>query len=96
MFSVVFRPPAEADALDAQAWYAEHSEATASRFAADLTNTIERMAERPEAFARVHGRVRRAVLRRFPYAVYFFMESGAVVVLAVHGRQDPARWKVRT
>lgn len=95
MFSVIFRPPAEADALAAQAWYAEHSATTAARFTADLAGTIERVAERPAAFARVHGHVRRAVLHRFPYAVYFFVESEFIVVVAVHGRQDPTRWKVR-
>ena len=95
MLSVVFRPPAEADALEARAWYARHSETTAARFAADLADTVDRVAEHPAGFARVHGSVRRAVLHRFPCAVCYNVESEAVVVLAVQGRQDPARWKAR-
>ena len=37
---------------------------------------------------------RRAVLLRFPYAVYFRLDRETLVVLAVHGRQDPARWQI--
>lgn len=33
--------------------------------------------------------------KRFPYAVYFRLTSDAIVVLAVHGRQDPERWRGR-
>jgi hypothetical protein len=36
------------------------------------------------------------VLMRFPYAIYFRVSDEAVVVLAVHGRQDPARWQARS
>ena len=39
---------------------------------------------------------RRALLRRFPYAVYFAVEGDLVIVLAVlHGSRDPAEWQRR-
>ena len=95
MLSLIFRPLAEAEALEARAWYAGHSETTAGRFSADLAATIRRVAEHPLAFERVRGETRRAVLHRFPYAVYYRIDSDVVVVLAVHGRQDPARWHAR-
>ena len=39
---------------------------------------------------------RRAVLSRFPYALYFRMTDDSIVVLAVHGRQDLSRWQKRS
>ena len=54
------------------------------------------MAASPRAFPRVHAEIRRAVLSRFPYAVYFRLDRETLVVLAVHGRQDPARWQIRS
>jgi len=40
--------------------------------------------------------IRRALLRRFPYAVYFAVETDVVVVLAVlHVSRDPAEWQRR-
>lgn len=95
MLSVVFRPQAQADALDARTWYANHSASAAELFVAELTATVDRVADHPTAFPTVHNSIRRAVLHRFPYAVYFVLQEEAIVVLAVHGRQDPERWKSR-
>ena len=42
------------------------------------------------------GETRRALVRRFPYAIYFRPVSDEVVVLAVmHGRRLPRRWRSR-
>jgi plasmid stabilization system protein ParE len=40
--------------------------------------------------------VRRALLQRFPYAVYFILDDQIIVILAIlHQRRDPAVWKRR-
>jgi plasmid stabilization system protein ParE len=57
---------------------------------------VARIADNPLAFPRVHHETRRAVLSRFPYAVYFRAADEAVVVLAIHGRQHPSRWRRRS
>ncbi|HET6577637.1 MAG TPA: hypothetical protein VFG66_04905 [Gemmatimonadales bacterium] len=47
-------------------------------------------------FAVVLDDIRRVQLIRFPYAVYYFMGDGRVVVIAcAHGRQHPRRWSPR-
>jgi len=48
------------------------------------------------AFPRVHNETRRAVLSRFPYAIYFRVAEDEVVVLAIHGRQHPSGWQTRS
>jgi plasmid stabilization system protein ParE len=93
---VIFRPLADADAAEAKAWYAGGGSAAADRFVAALAEAVSVISEFPYAFQRVHGDTRRAVLRRFPYAVYYRITSDAVIALAVHGRQDPAHWQART
>ena len=35
------------------------------------------------------------MLRQFPYAVYFREEGPEILVIALHGRQDPRRWQQR-
>ena len=96
MLPVIFRPLADADAVDAKAWYAAQSPETAGRFVDALAELVSLISEHPYAFRSVEGDIRRAVLRRFPYAVYYRVTKEEVVVLAVHGRQDPAHWKTRT
>ena len=44
-------------------------------------------------FPCVHGEVRRAVVSRFPYAVFYRVDPKRVVVLAVlHMARDPKLW----
>jgi plasmid stabilization system protein ParE len=93
---VVFRPQAEDDALEVRDWYESRSSGLGQEFRQELDATIERIAAGPLVFPRVHGETRRAVLRRFPYAVYFRVAETVVVVLAIHGRQHPTRWQQRS
>jgi hypothetical protein len=44
----------------------------------------------------VHGQIRRLVMKRFPYAVYFREQGDEILVIALHGRQDPKLWQQST
>ena len=93
---VNFRPQADAEVLDARRWYEERRQGLGEEFGAAVDDTVARIAATPLAFPRVHGETRRAILRRFPYAIYFRIWEDDIVVLAVHGRQDPQRWQFRS
>ena len=50
----------------------------------------------PERFPVVHLTCRRALLRRFPYAIYYVAAAESVSVVAcMHARRDPRRWQER-
>jgi len=57
---------------------------------------LARIAEKPLLFQRVHSKTRRAVLPRFPYAIYFRLVDTQIIVLAIHGRQHQSRWQSRS
>lgn len=92
---VVFRPQAEDEALEARRWYESRRLGLGREFGHELNGIVERIAVAPFHFPLIHGETRRAVLSRFPYAVYFRVTEAAVVVLAIHGRQHPSRWQRR-
>ena len=92
---VSFRPEAEAETLDTRDWYEGRQPGLGAAFRASLDQTLERVAENPMLFRRVRAETRRALLERFPYAVYFRVVGDDIVVLAVHGRQHPRRWQSR-
>lgn len=93
---VSFRPEAEAEALETRDWYEGRRPGLGAEFRAALDEAVERLADNPMQFRLVRGEVRRAILNRFPHAVYFRVDSNDIVVLAVHGRQHPRRWQSRT
>lgn len=92
---VRFRPEAEAEALEARQWYEERRPGLGDEFTEEISRIIGRIVGNPMQFPRVRGETRRAVLRRFPYALYFRLAGDDVLVLAVHGRQHPLRWQSR-
>jgi plasmid stabilization system protein ParE len=93
---LVFRPEAEAELLDAQGWYEAQRAGLGGAFAAAVDQTIAAILANPLGYPRVHGDTRRALVQRFPYAVYFRPIADEVVVLAVmHGRRLPRRWQSR-
>lgn len=93
---VVFRPQAADDASELQAWYESRRAGLGHEFGLAIEALLSRITTNPLMFHRVHGETRRAVLSRFPYAVYFRPASDQIVVLAIHGRQHPSRWKTRS
>jgi plasmid stabilization system protein ParE len=52
--------------------------------------------ESPGQFPSVAPGVERALVRRFPYGIYFTAESDRVIILGVfHQHRDPSIWRDR-
>jgi toxin ParE1/3/4 len=93
---VVWLPEADADLKEALGWYEEIHSDLRLRFAVAVDAAVEVMARSPLAFQVVHAQIRRVGVRRFPYGLFFKVESNRIVVIAcMHGRRNPKRWKIR-
>jgi plasmid stabilization system protein ParE len=87
---------AEADVLDAALWYEQRSPGLGTEFLRAVDVTLAEIARMPERYRLVHREARRALLRRFPYAVYFVATPDLISVVAcMHARRDPRRWEER-
>jgi toxin ParE1/3/4 len=96
MKQVIFRSEARRDVLEAHRWYRKQSPQLGHQFRDALDATVGRIRHNPLAYQVLFREVRRALVRRFPYAVFFKSLDEAVVVVAVlHMRRDPALWKSR-
>ena len=97
MKPVLLRPAAAGDVEDAFAWYERQRPGLGSDFRLELKAALDRVAEKPELYQVIHRNTRRALLRRFPYGVFYRVYPEAIVVVGVmHGRRDPRRWRSRT
>lgn len=62
----------------------------------ELRASYDRIVGGPLKYQELRGGIRRALLRRFPYAVYFAIDGEIVVVVAVlHASREPAEWQRR-
>lgn len=93
---VRLRPEAEQDLADAARWYEEQWPGLGQEFLDEALATFSAIAERPLASTAVYGSLRRALLHRFPFGVFYVVDGdGAVVVGVLHGSRHPRRWKSR-
>lgn len=81
--------------MDAAAWYEARGVGLGLEFMAEIERIIAAIGERPLGFPQwvQEDPVRRALARRFPYAVFFDLESGRAVVMAIaHTSRRPGYW----
>lgn len=96
-YRVVVRQSAESDILVAARWYEQQSPGLGSEFLRAVEVCIASVASNPAMFAVLYRNIRRALLRRFPYGVFFLFDNDCVTVIAcLHGRQNLDRLKSRT
>lgn len=93
---VRLRAAARAEFDDAVEWYEGCRAGLGAWFVEQVYATFDRIAERPELYPRVLGDVRRAVVNRTPYLVFYRIRTNRIVVLSVfHGSRDPRIWQSR-
>lgn len=93
---LVSAPRADLDVEAVFDWYENERSGLGLEFLDELRATYERIADGPLKYQLIRSGIRRTLLRRFPYAVYFAVERDVLVVLAVlHASRDPAAWQRR-
>jgi len=93
---LIVRPEAEADIGDAYVWYQSQQFGLGERFLEELSRCIPAIDHQPLRFQKVRAEARRALLRRFPYAVFFVLAQDHVAIIAtMHMARDPAVWQSR-
>jgi plasmid stabilization system protein ParE len=95
--AVYVRPEARDDIEQASTWYERQRPGLGDNFLEQVLDALDRIAENPETYPIVHRQTRRAVLRRFPFGVFYRVEDDAIVVIAIiHSNQDPRAWQRRS
>lgn len=89
-------PEAEADIAEAITFYDQRTTGLGSDFLDEVLRAFERIELAPEAWPRLEGPVRRCLVERFPYGVYYRINPDTIFVLTVmHGKKKPGAWKGR-
>lgn len=95
-YRLVSEPQADLDVEATFHWYENEQSGLGLEFLDELRATYDRIVEGPLKYRELRSGIRRALLRRFPYATYFAVEANVIVVLAVlHASRDPAEWPRR-
>jgi toxin ParE1/3/4 len=93
---IVFRAEAEAEFDEAFDWYDARRVGLGSRFASEVQAVLDAIAANPLLNPAIFADTRKAVVRRFPYCVYYRPHADRIEVLAIfHTSRDPLIWQSR-
>ncbi len=94
---VSIRPEAEADLDETRRWYEQQRQGLGDDFLLCFEEALDKVRRNPAIYPIVYKHLRRGLIRRFPYGIFYFVEADTIVVVGVfHGRRDPKRWQLRT
>lgn len=93
---LTFAPEVEEDIAEAYAWYEAQRLGLGEEFLSAVSTCIDTLRCSPTIAQRMIRDYRRAVLRRFPCAVFYRYRDGVVTVCGVfHTSRDPNTWRWR-
>jgi plasmid stabilization system protein ParE len=93
---IIFRPEALDDLMEAFQWHEEQRSSLGREFMAAVEAKLEQVQAGPKQFPRVRGSIRRTIVHRFPYGIFFVENSESINVIAVmHHARDPKHWRRR-
>jgi len=91
------RKEAEADILEAYDYYKSCEENLGAEFIFCIEESFAQIRSNPNQYRKVYENVHRALVRRFPYGIYYVVLDGNISVIGVvHARKNPDHWQART
>ena len=96
-YSLSIRKEAEADIAEAFEYYESCRESLGADFILCIEESIARIENNPKQYKTIHKTVHRALVRKFPYGIYYVINNKKIIILGVlHARKNPKHWQARS
>jgi toxin ParE1/3/4 len=96
MKSAIFHEEAKAELKEAVTWYDNKCRGLGLRFAEDMSRAVRCIQEDPQRWPVKIDKMRRYLMKRFPYAVvYMETEKHIWIVAVAHLKRKPDYWTGR-
>jgi len=96
LISVQLHSEAEAELSEAALFYESRLAGLGSSFAAEVQASVGFIRAYPDAGFPLGSKLRKIVIKRFPYSVIYRREDQNIYVVAIaHHRRRPGYWKSR-
>ena len=83
MKPLVYLPGALADVIQSARWYGRERPGLEYRFLAECNLAYQRLALHPDLYAPLKKKVRRVLVRNFPFAVYYRITEKHIEIIAI-------------
>lgn len=91
-----FHPEARLEYRESAAYYAAVRPELGAEFTREIESVLEQICQTPRLWRLFNQDVRRALTRRFPFAVLYTIEKDYILIIAVmHCSRKPGYWQDR-
>ena len=95
-YKVEILSAAKSDLFQAKNWYNLQRDNPGNEFLFEIDKLQAQIKINPEQFPKNRNEIRKAVVKRFPFCLYFVLKSDTIKVIAVfHNSRNPIIWKER-
>ncbi len=93
---IIVRPEAAREVQEAFDWYEEKSEGLGLEFLRAAEACLAGIQRNPLTSPAMYQGIRRSLLRKFPYALFYIVKEERIIVLACfHVKRNPIDWMRR-
>jgi len=93
---VIFTPEADDDVAAAYGWYEAREHGLGEDFLRCVEAGVQVICRNPQIYPVAEGEIRHALLRRFPFEIFYEVKPGEIVINSVfHCSQNPQKWRER-
>ena len=93
---IALRAEAEAEFDEAFDYYDDKRDGLGTEFASEIQKVFDRIAANPSMHQIVFADIRKGVVRRFPYSVFYRPHPSYVEIVAIfQSSRDPSIWQDR-
>ena len=91
-----FLPLAKSELDDAVEYYELQYVGLGARFKEESKATIKRISLFPQAWTMVRPNIRKCIMHKFPYNIYYSIEENVILIIAIaHQHRYPNYWENR-
>jgi plasmid stabilization system protein ParE len=95
-WDIIFRKAARKEFDEAYDFYESRKEGLGEEFAQCVQVELKSLEINPKVHAKIYKEARRAVVKRFPYCIYYIIRSEQVHIVSVfHTSRNPRKWQSR-
>jgi plasmid stabilization system protein ParE len=93
-FEIIIEPRAWTDLDDIIFWYENASRGLGKRFYENFENSLNRIKKNPNAFLEIEPSVRRILIKKFPYKLFYTISGNKIFVIGImHAKRSTHRLK---
>jgi len=95
-YILIIRPEAAAELKDSFMWYEVQSNGLGYEFFRCIDATLTLINRSPLLYPEIYKNIRRALIRKFPFEIFYIIAKDRIAVLAVfHAKRNPKQWQER-